>query len=484
MKFKQVKNMTSPETNQLKNDNEESAEQLENPKNNLAICEYPGNLLLTENTDNIPAELLPLLQSEKIKSTIEMGKAAFIEAPLTIKDKTYQFIQAKGVGKNPINEMMPEKAKEMKLFFEQPLSGEPKLMPLFVLEDGDHYMARFQGGAFYEDLLKEDKQSKEIEKLTEGKLRTPEILATIKFNRAFCEANNLPLPENDDPNSSAGQNLEQYLEPSRAEITDETYEKITAAPEFNKTEYSSVILGENIRAFRNVWRISELERIMNDKDFEETKQEQLQKIFQKSAMILGQEFGTTLDDRQFLEKFASLLAEQAAILVEKNIQHGGLEQHLQNITLAAEICDFDQTYAVNKDYFANPGKQPSWMKEMLAIINRETPPDNSEQEKILAAHPRPDEQQNLKDFWSGTKTKEQLTAEFISDWKKQENYLLYKQIADLGRHLSPLIAAGKMIGLETGENEIEEHYLNAVKANLSPEKSEQVDSYLELIKKR
>lgn len=476
--------MTSPETNQPKKDLKESVEQQENPKNNLAICEYPGNLLLTEDAEGIPAELLPLLQSEKVKSTIDMGKAAFVESPLDIKGKKYQFIQAKGVGKNPINEAMPTKAEEAGLFFEQPLAGEPELMPLFVLEDGDHYMARFQGGAFYEDLLEEAEQSKKIEALTDGQLRTPEILATVKFSKDFCEANNLPLPKNDDAGSSAGQTLEQYLEPFRTEIPDDLYEKITAAPEFNKTEYSSVILGENIRAFRNVWRISEIERIMADKSFEETRQEQLQKIFQKSALILGQEVGTTLDDRQFLEKFTGLLAEQAALLVEKNIQHGGLEQHLQNITLAAEICDFDQTYEVNEDYFANPGKQPSWMKELSAIINRETIPDAAEQAKILAAHPRSDEQQNLKDFWSGAKTKEQLTAEFMSDWKKQENYLLYKQIADLGRHLKPLIEAGKMIGLEIGENEMEGIYLNAVKANLSPEKSEQVDSYLELIKKR
>ena len=195
-----------------------------------------------------------------VKSTVAMGKAACIEHPTQNKNTDYNFVQWKGVGENRVNERGQKKieAKGGTILF--PL-GRESAMPLFVAEVDEKLLVRFMGAAYYEDLLLEEKQSKLMEHYG---LRMPKILTTIKFSRQFCIDNNLPIPDNDDPEDIAGQNPVEHIQANKERINDpELYKKMVGS--YEAQDYKSAILGQNIRAFRNVWRVSELKEAMKKK---------------------------------------------------------------------------------------------------------------------------------------------------------------------------------------------------------------------------
>ena len=362
-----------------------------------------------------------------VKSTVAMGKAACIEHQTRIGNTDYNFVQWKGVGENRVNEQGQKKieAKGGTMLF--PL-GKENAMPLFVAEVDEKLLVRFMGAAYHEDLLLEEKQSKLMEQYG---LRMPKILTTIKFSRQFCIDNNLPIPDNDDPEDIAGQNPVQHIEANKERINDpELYKKMVGSYEVQ--DYKSAILGQNVRAFRNVWRVSELEEAMKEKD-QEKRIEKVSSILDASRLILAKEFGEDMSNENFLKTFSKLLGRQTAILLENRINQGAMNNHKQDITLAAEICDFDG-YQLNEDYLNDEKNRPAWV-------------GSDEARK--------------------------------KEWTKEKELALYRQILLVGSHIKPVIEALRQGGNETPEVSIVKTYVNSIITNLTPKAKKNLALFLE-----
>jgi hypothetical protein len=363
----------------------------------------------------------------EVKSTIAMGKSAFIEQPITIDNVGYYFVQWKGVGKNSANEKAIEKAeaKEGKIIF--PL-GQDNSMPFFILEIKGKTLVRFMGGAYYEDLLLESENSKIMEQYG---LRIPKIISTIKFSIDFCSKNNLPIPKDNDPNSYAGVSLHEFIAENKDKIEPELYKRIMSSYEVG--DYESAILGQNVRAFRNVWRISEIEKVMEETD-ESTKKEKIYAIFKTSREVFEKEFGNEMDENQFIEMFVSLLGKQVAILLKNNLIHGAMKNHKQDITLAAEICDFDGAYQLSEEYFANEMNKPEW------VVNEPT----------------------------------------MQEWQQEKQQELYRQILLVGSHIKPIVDAAGQIDIPQDIDKIVNIFVTEILKGLS---TESIQSLIEFIGK-
>ena len=283
-----------------------------------------ADYLTTGAEPSVPAELLrPVIaRGDKmggtaigIKEIPTMGKAAFVERPVVVDGVAYRFVQWKGVGANCASDRMDDGSKSRGATALFPL-GERGMAPLFFLEqkgdpekgETDLRILRFKGGAFYEDLLVEAKKSEEF---AEYGLRTPRILATVKFTRAFCERNDLPLPDDDGPENADGQTLRAYLESHRSQIEPDAFERLLTAHELS-AGYGSAILGENVRAFRNVWRVDDIERVMKEQG-SLARTEKLAAIVDASARILSAELGRELSREEFLREFVVLLGAQGLL---------------------------------------------------------------------------------------------------------------------------------------------------------------------------
>ena len=116
-------------------------------------------------------------------------------------------------------------------------------------------MLRFEGTAFHEDLLEETKITNIVRKLG---VDAPEVVATIKFSRDFCQKNNLPVPADDDPSDSKGQKLIEYVEQYKDQIDPDLYQRMLTSYDIQKDAYESGVLGQNIRKMKNVWRFNDV----------------------------------------------------------------------------------------------------------------------------------------------------------------------------------------------------------------------------------
>jgi len=354
-----------------------------------------------------------------VKSTIAMGKAACIECPIKIDNIEYNFVQWKGVGANPVNEKAPNRAIAEGGRVSFPL-GQDSAMPFFVLEVKGKTLVRFMGGAYFEDLLLEAEKSKIMEQYG---LRMPKIISTIKFSKEFCAENNLPLPKNDDPTNYEGASLREFIEANQDNIEPELYKKMMAS--YEAGDYESAILGQNVRAFKNVWRVSEIEEAIKETD-ETKKKENISAIFRTSQEVFTKEFGVEMDENQFIERFASLLGKQVAILLENNLLQGAMKNLKQDITLAGEICDFDGAYQLTEEYLADDSKRPKWVTD-----------EATQQE-----------------------------------WKQEKQQELYRQILFVGAHIKPIIEAANQIKQPQNEERIVDIFVTEILRGMS-DKSQQ-----------
>ncbi|MBI2473775.1 hypothetical protein HYV70_04455 [Candidatus Uhrbacteria bacterium] len=293
----------------------------------------------------------------EIKETPSMGKAAFIEQTSHIDGIDYHFLQWKGIGSNANNEQMQQKAEQAGGSWAYPL-GKRGVAPLFFLEVKGKQLLRFRGAAFYGDLLLEARQT---QRFASYHLRMPKIVETIKFDREFAQTNNLPVPESDNPQDTRGEGLLDFIERHKGQIDPIFFKKLLNAQEF-KDGYESAILGENIRAFRNIWRVDDVEKVLKESESSE-RTDKLRLIIESSRQILSQERKQELTAEEFLSEYARLLGQQAGIFIENRLNQGALLNHKQDITLAAEICDFDGAYIFNDEYLSNPEHLPSWVKD-------------------------------------------------------------------------------------------------------------------------
>lgn len=319
----------------------------------------------------------------EIKEAPSMGKAAFVERETVLDGVKYNFIQWKGVGRNHINRGLPETIRQVGGQLSYPL-GEGQAVPLFFLRAKGRVMLRFQGGAFYEDLLTEAQQARKFEGYG---LRMPKIVETMKFSQEFCRDNDLPLPANDEPGDFRGQGLADYLEAHAGQIDGRLLEEMREAGEFH-TGYGSAVLGENVRAFRNIWRVDDVEKAMATEDAAERRQ-RLGVILETSRRVLSKELGRELDDAAFIEAYVKLLGRQAATLVDNRLNQGAFVDHKQDVTLAAEICDFDGAHQLDEEFFR--ANRPAWVKDAAGMEEWRAGQESlvDRQVMLLAAHFKP-----------------------------------------------------------------------------------------------
>lgn len=337
-----------------------------------------------------------------------MGRAAFIEHPTTVHGTKFTFLQWKGVGENPHNAEIEESTKAKGGTVEFPL-GKKGMSPLMLVSADGRSMLRFLGGSFYEDLVVEAKNQ---EQFSQFGLRMPEIVGTIKFSRSFCEQQGLPVPDSDDPEDVGGQTVDEYLKSHRDEIEPTLYAKLFSSGEA-KTGYTSLILGQNIRAFRNVWRAEDLERIVDSRAQTEDKTSAIQNVFDVSAHILGEELGRELDTHEYVREYAKILGEQTGILLANRLNHGSLADLKQNITLAGEVVDFDATTILDDAYLQDPAHYPNWV-----MVDGE--PDQTR----------------------------------VQEWKDQQLDEFYRQVYYMASHIQPLLEGIKQLQEKT-ENPLE-----------------------------
>lgn len=404
---------------------------------------------LAKSPDGLPAEqkVIPVF------CTSTTGKGEIVDFPKEAKseqDKDYNYLQWKGVGVNKVGrEIFPvyAKAEGGKMYH----LNQKARFPLFMLDFNGNQMVRFMGGAFYRTLVWERQMTDKLRKVTKGKLRTPAIKETFKLDRAFCQDNDLPIPETDDLDDTKGTGLKDYVEQHRELIkqdlreqllaekkeagqpdtaldreADQVYEeKILKAHEVE--HYDSAILGQNIRAFRNIFRVADVEEALKDKD-DGSRQEKLHAVLDVSRTILGKEKGRELSDREYIAEFASLMGEQAAILINHDVFHNDLSAHRQDITLAAEICDPDAVKIYDRAFFSDQKNRPRWVKKK-------------------------------KD---------------AKDWREEGTRKVHSNALTVGGHLRPLIAMAGELQLDLTPDHVINSYVDSLVMGLSAAKKKEM----------
>jgi hypothetical protein len=201
------------------------------------------------------------------------------------------------------------------------------------------FEVRFLGGAFYGDLVDEETTSRKVNEITGGRLRQPWITRTWVLDEDFCRENSLP---------GEGETFSEYFCKHRGEVIGLLKEQGVGKPEELFEDMVKEIgderpqLGMNKRLFRNVFRVSEVEMLSRTEA--QNAREAGRSLIETSKAILEKELEKKLDYEGFVFEYSKLLGEQAAILVNNKIIHNDLKLHKQNVTLAAEICDFDCAY--------------------------------------------------------------------------------------------------------------------------------------------
>ncbi len=268
----------------------------------------------------------------EVKELYGMSKACFVEDR---KEDGFNFTQWKGTFTKVADQLLIHPDLSRRYGWPVQLtdkSGGIEIgLPLmeFKHKNAQPYV-RFVGGAYMEDLAHEEEKTKLIAELTNGDLRTPQIVETIPLSDVIAKDKNLPL-----------QNEKE-----------EEYKKRIGLPaDLVFENYSHLGLGQNVRRFKNVWRVMDVELMLKayrsaDIETKRIIEEDIDDVLTTSGRILSAEFITSFENSKVLNWLAQLLGEQAGLLVGNNIIHGALAGHLQDITLAGEICDFDQTDTV------------------------------------------------------------------------------------------------------------------------------------------
>lgn len=358
----------------------------------------PGDFTSSTVDASVPAELLTPVVSEassdlntvekgqplEMKEISTMGKSAFIERPTVIDGIHYNFLQWKGVGRNAVNRGMPENPEIGDGNMSYPV-GEKHQFPLFSLQVKGKNMLRFQGGEKYRWLMYEAEQSK---RFAPTGLRMPKIITTMKFSPEYCQANDLPIPENDNPDDLGGQGMQEYVLAHQEQIDPKLLPTLLETEGLRNIKTPGTILGESIRAFRNVWRVADVEKILLTPVSAE-RDERLKLILDSSKQILSDEVGHELSAKEFLEIYSELLGNQAATLINHRINQGAMKNHKQDVTLAAELCDYVGAYTLDDPYVANltpawvqdASTEQEWKEELESRVDRQI--------FLLAAHLQP-----------------------------------------------------------------------------------------------
>ncbi len=140
---------------------------------------------------------------------------------------------------------------------------------------------RFRGGAPYTDLKHEAEMNRIYQ--TSG-VKSPKVDATIPFPTQFCMDYGLPLPANDRNSDKIGESLHEYLQ--RCSIDYKFSDLSEKSVDKTDKEYKRGYLhGQNIRRFRNIWRVHDLEKELRDGNMDNVRL-----ILDFSQEILSQEF--------------------------------------------------------------------------------------------------------------------------------------------------------------------------------------------------
>lgn len=369
--------------------------------------------------------LRPLIVGEsgegiEVKSTAIMTKGSFVEFPTNVDGVDYNFVQWKGsCPKKALKFLNRDAKEEIGGDIEFPLT-DSGIAPLFSITiNREGLIVRFMGTSYYDDLVDEKKGSEMMQKIG---LRTPRIMGTFKFSREFCRKHNLPMPESDEPEDLRGENLLDYIESRKDQVDPVMYEKIRS--QYKRGDFNSpAILGENVRVFRNIFRVRDIEMALIEPD-EVKRRQKISLIIETSKKVFQKEFGKECSDEEFLELYSSLLGQQVAILLKNRIIQGAMIHHKQDVTLAAEICDFDTAYKLTDEYFQG---KPSYAHE-------------------------------------------------------NEKIKLVRQIFLVASHLKPVLSALQEFGLDKDDDFAGEKFINGILAELSGEERKDLLDFIDKAK--
>lgn len=270
------------------------------------------------------------------KSVLSSGKGCFVEHPINVSGVNFNFVQWKGVGGSSkvVKESLPKLSTKI-TEIPNPLSSETDF-PLSHVDSGDLSLDLITGGEYV--LNMKDAQEKSNLARQKG-IRTPLTMAWFKFSRSFAEKQGLPLPNNDDPHDTEGEDSEEWEKRLR---------EAGLNTDFKISKKGSNILGQEIRVFRNVFRLLDLSETLKNTN-ETEKHSQVSAIIKSSRVILEKEFDRKMTNEEFVYLYTELLAKQATLLVRERIIFHSIAQFNQNITLAAEIVDWNYVSFVESE---------------------------------------------------------------------------------------------------------------------------------------
>lgn len=390
----------------------------------------PSDYVTYQRADGIPEDISGLIRPAvtskeettntiNLKATIAMGRGGFVEKSFTFQGKPYYFLQWKGRGKGNQYDFHKKNRERSGVQLDEieTLAPEGNPFPLFRAQAKGLDTTRFAGGSNFRNLRREAVSSERIQALTGNELRTPPVLATFAFSRQYATEHGLPLPSENGPFS--GENTQAYRDRNHIET----------AGSFGSEKYDSIILGENIRAFKNPWRVDDIEKTLANPDTEQ-RQQHLRVIFDTSKRVFEQEFQTKFNELGVLKKMTELLAQQTVVLLENNINQGYMAHHKQDISMAGEICDLDGARLLNTEYFDEDLKN---LPERFGWI--------------------------LKD---DTLTTNAIKREV---WKAEEEAELFAQVLKIGAHLKPILAAVKELdpSAKVTEDELAAYFVQLIK---------------------
>ncbi|MEI7498375.1 MAG: hypothetical protein WCK11_03775 [Candidatus Falkowbacteria bacterium] len=272
-------------------------------------------------------------------STPGMGKAVAKFQQANISNTNYNFFMWKGVGQNLAGQDLVVNAKKTanRIFF--PLD-EQSAFPFFILRHRGRILPRLLGGAFYQELRAEALETSRMERVG---LRVPKVIATFQFSNSF-QGQYVGIKPN--------QSFLKHLATAKGAMSAGLYRQVITNREV--IGIKSMALGQNIRAFRNVLRVSELAQVLSQRVTSKSTQK-ISAILELSAAILAGEKKSAMSVTDYVRQMAELFGEQVATLINHNILHAKLAQHKHDITLAGEFCDFDDC-------------NPSVSKKMLQLM--------------------------------------------------------------------------------------------------------------------
>lgn len=304
--------------------------------------------------------------------------------------------------------------------------------PLRHIESGDLSLNIITGGEYV--LNMKDAQVKSD--LAHGKgIRTPLTVAWFKFSHSFAKRQGLPLPDNDNPTDINGENWEAW---------EKRLKEAGLNTDFEITEKGTNILGQEIRVFRNVFRLLDIsETLKNPREAD--KKTQLSAILKSSREIFEKEFGVKMSNAKFLHFYTNLIAEQVSKLIKEKIIFHSISQFNQNITLAAEIVDWngvtfvegepepEEKVKIYKQLFTFCGYLKS-VSEAVALLDNTEIDDSEVVDSFLKKVREEISNENWQEFKSillDTENLSDLLQFTISGTPWAQDFEKYQQYADL-----------------------------------------------------